>query len=112
MNEQVTEYINNAPKAQKAIMDILRSLIHQQVAGVTESFKWSRPVFRLKKDFAYFQSNKGYVNLGFYNAIDQLDDPKGLLEGTGKAMRHIKLRGPADIDPELLSKWLRVGTQA
>lgn len=31
-----------------------------------------------------------------------LPDPSGLLEGTGKVHRHVKLRGPGDLDrPEL-----------
>lgn len=45
MNKQITEYINSAPKEQKEIMEIIRSLIHQNIENVMEEFKWSRPVF-------------------------------------------------------------------
>jgi hypothetical protein len=31
------------------------------------------------------------VNVGFFHGA-MLDDPAGLLEGTGKRMRHVKLR--------------------
>lgn len=111
MNVQVTEYINNAPIAQRETMEIIRSLIHQQVAEVTEQFKWNRPIFSSKKDFAYLQANKNHVNLGFYRDFDQLNDPKGLLEGTGIIMRHMKLKSPKDIDSELLSEWFLVLTR-
>lgn len=39
---------------------------------------------------------KAGVNLGFYRGAE-LPDPHGLLEGTGKLHRHIKLHSPADL---------------
>ena len=108
MNPEVTDYINNAPGEQKEIMNTLRTLIHQTVENVTEEFNWSRPIFKLDKDFAYLQSNKNHVNLGFYIGFQKLNDPKSLLEGTGKTMRHIKLRTVKDIDSELLKEWFAV----
>lgn len=106
MNQEVTEYINSAPVDQKQIMEYIRLLVHRHVSGVTEQFKWGRPIFRLQKDFAYLQANKSHVNLGFYRGFEKLQDPDSLLEGTGKNMRHIKLRKLADIDTKRLAEWL------
>lgn len=111
MNPEVTDYINKAPKDQQEIMNAIRLLVHQSVKNVTEEFKWSRPIFKLKKDFAYLQSNKNHVNLGFYIGFQKLNDPKGLLEGTGKTMRHIKLRTVKDIDSKLLKEWFAIVTE-
>lgn len=44
---------------------------------------------------------KAGVNLGFYRGAE-LSDPKGLLEGTGKLHRHVKLRASADLTQEAL----------
>lgn len=110
MNNQVNEYINNAPKEQKEIMETIRSLIHKNVVNVTEEFKWSRPVFNSRKPFAYLQANKNYVNLGFHKDFEKLNDPEGVLEGSGKTMRHIKLKSISDIDSKRLSEWLTVLT--
>ena len=41
--------------------------------------------------FAYVNVFKAHVNLGFYQGAD-LDDPSGLLEGSGKRMRHVRLQ--------------------
>jgi len=41
--------------------------------------------------FGYVNAFKAHVNVGFFNGAT-LDDPAGLLEGTGKRMRHVKLR--------------------
>jgi hypothetical protein len=40
--------------------------------------------------FGYVNTFKAHVNVGFFNGAT-LDDPAGLLEGTGKRMRHVKL---------------------
>jgi hypothetical protein len=41
--------------------------------------------------FAYVGVFKAHVNVGFFRGLD-LPDPSGLLEGTGKLMRHVKVR--------------------
>jgi hypothetical protein len=40
--------------------------------------------------YAYVMPYKTHVNLGFFQGI-HLADPAALLQGTGKALRHIKL---------------------
>ena len=42
------------------------------------------------------------MNVGFYHGA-ALDDPAGLLEGSGKRMRHVKLRPGVSIDAAALS---------
>jgi hypothetical protein len=52
--------------------------------------------------FGYVNSFKSHVNVGFfYGAL--LEDPAGLLEGSGKRMRHVKLKP----GPELSTAALR-----
>jgi hypothetical protein len=106
MHPQVTDYINTSDK-HKETLEALRQLVHVTIPGVTEEFKWSRPVFRSDKDFAYLKTAKAYVTLGFFQ-FDKLDDKNGLLEGTGKDMRHIKIKSLQDIDKGLLTEWFKV----
>lgn len=47
--------------------------------------------------FAYVNAFKAHVNVGFFLGAE-LPDPKGLLEGTGRFMRHVKLRPDRDVD--------------
>jgi len=51
--------------------------------------------------FAYVNAFKAHVNVGFFRGAE-LADPEGLLEGTGKYMRHTKLRPDDDIDATAL----------
>ncbi|GAA4317501.1 DUF1801 domain-containing protein [Flaviaesturariibacter amylovorans] len=106
MNPEVSRYISEASEAQRPILEAVRRIVHNSVPGVQEDYKWSRPVFRAAQDFAYLKTAKAYVTLGFYDAL-RLRDPQSRLEGTGKGMRHIKLRTLADVDELLLSEWLR-----
>jgi hypothetical protein len=47
-----------------------------------------------------------YVILGFPRGTD-LDDPAGVLQGTGKAMRHITLKKLSDLDRPEIRPYLR-----
>jgi hypothetical protein len=47
--------------------------------------------------FAYVNAFSAHVNVGFYEGAS-LPDPAGLLEGTGKRMRHVKLRWGEPVD--------------
>ena len=53
--------------------------------------------------FAYVNAFRAHVNVGFFRGA-QIADPTRLLEGTGKFMRHVKLRPGADFDPVALAK--------
>ena len=53
--------------------------------------------------FAYANAFKAHVNVGFFRGAE-LADPKGLLEGTGKFMRHVKLSPEREVDAAALRK--------
>ncbi len=53
--------------------------------------------------FAYVNAFKAHVNVGFFRGAE-IPDPDGLLEGTGKFMRHVKLRPEIDVDATALMK--------
>ena len=46
---------------------------------------------KMSEAYAYIMPQKRWVNLGFYHGVT-LPDPDGLLEGTGKKLRHVKVR--------------------
>ena len=51
--------------------------------------------------FAYINAFSAHVNVGFF-AGSELKDPVGLLEGTGKFMRHVKLKPGLEVDEKAL----------
>lgn len=57
--------------------------------------------------FGYVNVFTAHVNVGFFQGTE-LPDPDGLLEGTGKFMRHVKIRPGESIDEEALSELIFV----
>ena len=53
--------------------------------------------------FGYVNQFTAHVNVGFFRGAEH-DDPEGLLEGTGKLMRHVKLAPERPIDTVALLK--------
>lgn len=57
--------------------------------------------------FAYVNAFKAHVNVGFFCGAE-LADPVGLLEGTGRFMRHVKLRPERAVDAAALRKLIEI----
>jgi hypothetical protein len=56
--------------------------------------------------FAYVNAFRSHVNVGFYHGAF-LKDPARLLEGTGKRMRHVKVKPGTEIDASALTALIR-----
>lgn len=52
--------------------------------------------------FAYVDAFTAHVDVGFFLGAE-LADPRGLLQGTGRFMRHVKLRPDRDVDAAALT---------
>jgi hypothetical protein len=52
--------------------------------------------------FGYVNTFRSHVNVGFFNGA-VLRDPASLLKGTGKRMRHVKLKPSFEIDSSSLT---------
>jgi hypothetical protein len=81
----------------------IRSLVRRLDPNVVEvvwphqgTIGWGVGPKKMSEHYAYLAAHATHVNLGFYRGAS-LPDPAGLLTGTGKAMRHIPIRGPADV---------------
>ena len=53
--------------------------------------------------FGYVNAFTAHVNVGFFRGAE-LADPERLLEGTGRFMRHVKLRPGRDVDAGALTR--------
>lgn len=81
------------PIAQKWF-DVLKNS-GQEVEGI---FHDNYPIVCVDNaPFAYVNAYSAHVNLGFFYGAE-LPEPNGLLQGTGKRMRHVKLRPDSDYD--------------
>jgi len=65
----------------------------------------------MKSVFAVISPQRERVNLGLANGVD-LEDPDGLLEGEGKAIRHVKLTSPEAASAPAIRELVRGALQA
>lgn len=56
--------------------------------------------------FGYVNVFRAHANVGFFHGAE-LEDPGGLLEGTGRRMRHVKVRPGADFERAALAALIR-----
>jgi len=91
--EQTRELVKSAmPDAVETVRPGRNSITYDMGGGMAE---W----------ICYIAPFKSYINLGFFRGTE-LPDPHGLLEGTGKLLRHVKLRTPEDISRPALRSLL------
>ena len=53
--------------------------------------------------FAYVNAFRAHVNVGFFRGAE-IADPGGLLEGSGKFMRHVKIGPGREVEAGVLEK--------
>lgn len=100
-------YYAALPADLRELAERLRRLVKDAAPRASEAIKWGMPVFEHRGMLCYICGNDGYVRLGFYKQGVYLSDPDGLLEGTGEAMRHVKVRSLKDIRAGLFSAWVK-----
>jgi len=87
----------------EAVLHALRALaqeLHPEAVEVARpgdrAVSWGWGPKKMSEAYAYALPYAAHVNLGFYRGA-ALPDPTGLLQGTGKAMRHLAVRQVAEI---------------
>ena len=82
-----------------------RKLVRRLVPDAEEKLHrgWKVIAYGRKGKFCAIAPHSTRVNLQFH-AGASLEDPSGLLEGTGKSMRHVKLSSPADVERNAVAR--------
>lgn len=104
---ELDEFLHGYSPEVRGLALQLRDLIHEIDPEVIEQL--DVPAHLLAYGYAKTYTHlmcviilyKDYINLGFPRGVD-LPDPEGLLEGTGKRARHVKIRSAGQIEsPEI-----------
>ena len=104
MNGEVDGYIQKQKSPQREICQALRNLILKEFPTVKEEMKLGVPWY---EDKYYIVALKDHVNLGFsLKGLSQ--EETRLFEGSGKAMKHIKVYSLNEIDEKKIVKLLKV----
>jgi Domain of unknown function (DU1801) len=82
--------------------EAIESLVNGYAVAIGFSFT-GKP---MKDGFSHVVTYKSCVNLGF-NRGALLADPEGILEGSGKLIRHLRINDYDDLDRPLVRRFLR-----
>ena len=101
------DYLADQAPRNRAIIRALREFVKRKQPKLDETVKWGNGCWVGESGpVAYVYAATGYVQFGFfYGAL--LSDPRALLEGNAKYVRHIKVSDPGDIDERAFAALLK-----
>jgi hypothetical protein len=93
--------------AHKRLITALERIVEGVAPDWIRSVKWGQGCW-IDGDApkVYIHTGPDHVQLGFYRG-SKLKDPQSLLAGSGKFVRHVKLRKAADVDAKALAALVR-----
>jgi hypothetical protein len=101
---EINEYLETKDVRLQEIIRRLRIMMKKLVPDMTEGVNpWNIPTFYVNDQMCYYRVGLRHITFGFFWGTS-LDDPNGLLEGTGKNLRHVKLRTIDDLNKAGLDK--------
>jgi hypothetical protein len=110
--DPVTKFLDAYdPKIAKLALST-RALVLRLVPEADEKVlrPWKTIAYGRKKKFCAISPHARWVNLQVHSG-GSLPDPKALLEGTGKSMRHVKLEAAADLKGKPLADLIRAAAE-
>ncbi len=89
----------------RQIADGLRTLTKRTLPDVEETVKWGNITYLLNgENLAWIIAYKDHLDYGFFKGA-QLKSKR--LEGTGKGLRHIKVRSKEDLDEKEFARLIK-----
>jgi hypothetical protein len=93
----IDAYVEKKNPKLKPVTDAARALVRKVVPKSRELLNpWCLPIFEWNGPLCYLMVGKNHVTFGFPRGTS-LRDPTRLLKGTGKNLRHVKLREVSEV---------------
>jgi hypothetical protein len=84
----------------------LRDLVREAAPEAQETVKWGFPTWVARGNVCSINGGTGYVRLQLFRG-PELSDAARILEGTGKNMRHVKVRDAQTMPSEAIAALVR-----
>ncbi|MBS1583667.1 MAG: DUF1801 domain-containing protein [Bacteroidetes bacterium] len=94
------------PRMQPLAFAVREVVLRALPPTAVELIKWGVPCYMLPGHAMWtcsIRAAKAHITLQFGPSGARLDDPEGLLEGTGKDLRHVKVRSEQDLRKRTLT---------
>lgn len=93
------------------IVEAVRALVKKTFKSASEEVKYGGILFSSGVHFCGVFAYKEHVSVEF-GAGAKITDAIGLLEGSGKGRRHLKLKSVADVESKRLAEYLSLAHKA
>lgn len=104
--QKFLEELEGADLDKYQILQEARGLVFKTHPEISERIMYGGIMFTLQDDFGGLYPSKKHVSFEFSQGF-AFEDPKGILEGTGKFRRHLKLVSVNDIETKQLLSFLK-----
>jgi hypothetical protein len=103
----VDEFVEKkvVPEYRDIVKDV-RALIRTAVPDAQEAISYGIPMYRLNKVLAWINPSTSGVTVGFTYG-KAFEDRFGLLRGSAKHSRHVRIRTPAELNRAALRYYLK-----
>jgi hypothetical protein len=102
----IDEYVQTLQPQQQEIVAMVRELMRECAPGADEVISRGSLAWKAGKILAITSVSRTHVTLAFARGAEFLDG-HGLLEGTGKTTRHVKIKRPDAVRHEALHDYIR-----
>ena len=107
-NETMDDYIGSRSADVGPLLEDLRAFVHATLPGATEDMQYGVPVFLNAHGVPviYLFGSKKHVNFGFLRS-QELTDSNGILSGSGKPSKHVRVIPGQPVDKATLAEFVR-----
>jgi hypothetical protein len=103
--KSVREIMESFSPQWREVAEMLRALMKKTLPKCVETVKWGNITYvQDDKNLAWIIAYKDHLDFGFFRGA-QLESKR--LEGTGKGLRHIKIRAEEDIDEKEFARLIK-----
>lgn len=104
---KVEAFVKKQSPAHQKTINRLRTIVKEADPELEERMRWLQIGYlSSQKDVCGIYPTSDHVNLSFAQGAT-LKDPKGLLEGTGKGIRHVKVFKMEDVGEGTIKAYVR-----
>jgi hypothetical protein len=103
----VDRFVAGVEPPLREIVAALRATVRKTAPELREEIVMGIPTLSLRGYVCYIAPYTRHVNLGFHRGA-QFPNPPPILEGTGKGLRHVKIRTPAEAQTPEVRALIRV----
>ena len=107
----LNQYLASIEPELHELIRTLDALIRKAAPELVASLKWGNLTYHHARNVCSLAAHKRHVNLQVWGGA-AIADPSGLLTGTGKSMRHIKLTPGQAFNRRAVSAIVRAAAQA